>query len=455
MVLGHEIFHLRSRFRGSICAGSIGLAVVAALAAALSPVMAHADDVGIDVAPATAEMTLIPGAEVSEEITLINQSPHAVSVIASIDGYGEQTQDRSAVEWLRIEPRQLLLPGLKRRTVTVVIQVPDGDLPSGGHYAIGIFEAQSIDPLQDFGDTSSQANLSFFLDIEGKGPLVRQAAVDWFFPVLEPQGLIGFRARLENVGNVHFAVKGNVEIIGLDGEPTWTVEFPESMPILPTTGQVFVGDVPLPLAPGKAYNARALISYGETSVVTTDYPFTINPVLRVADLQPVHLPEDNLAFVVTLVNEGDVALMPASQVSVQSSDGMVLGTSFDTGPSLILPGKSGEVRFNFHQSLPSGDHVALAEIYYGIPNPVVYEKVFTSGKSEPARETGIGDNGPREGNDTGSKTEPGQGVDWRVPAGAAVSVLLLALIAMKSPLVTSLRSKLTSVSRSSRESGQE
>ena len=294
---------------------------------------AYTDDVGISVAPTTVELTLIPGRAVRHEITVFSQTPHAVLVSTSIGRYGDGTGVRTAVDWLKVEPRQFLIAGFEDRTITITLEAPDGELASGGSYAAVTFDAKSVDPLQDFGATTAQASVPFLINVEGQGLLVRQAALDWFVPVLEPNGLVGFRARLVNRGNVHFLAKGAVEITGQNGLPAWNVEFPESMPVLPESGHVLESSETLMLAKGSTYSAKATITYGGSAAITGDSTFKVSPELRVADLRPVASPDEGIKLVVTLANEGEVALRAVVQVFVRVADGTVLGTTLEAAPA--------------------------------------------------------------------------------------------------------------------------
>ena len=169
---------------------------------------------------------------------MFNTGRHHVRVSASIEQYAEGAGNLSAAGWLRVEPGDFLVTGLEDRTITVTVEVPDEKLPSGGRYAAVALNAVSVDPLQDLGATTARADIPFLINVDGEGPLLREAAVDWFVPVLEPNGLVGFRARLVNRGNVHFAASGTVEISGPDGLLATRPAFAESPAVFPTEGQV-------------------------------------------------------------------------------------------------------------------------------------------------------------------------------------------------------------------------
>ena len=85
----------------------------------------------ISVAPATLEMTLTRGSVASQEITVFSQARHPVRISASIEQYPEGVANPSAVDWLRVEPGDFLMAGFGERTITVIVEVPEGELPSG------------------------------------------------------------------------------------------------------------------------------------------------------------------------------------------------------------------------------------------------------------------------------------------------------------------------------------
>ena len=98
---------------------------------ALTAVPGHADDVVVGVAPASLEMTLTPGSVASPEITVFNPGRHPVRISAAIEQDPEGAANPSAVDWLRVEPGDFLMAGFGERTITVIVEVPEGELPSG------------------------------------------------------------------------------------------------------------------------------------------------------------------------------------------------------------------------------------------------------------------------------------------------------------------------------------
>ncbi|MDP6550266.1 MAG: hypothetical protein QF659_09365, partial [Dehalococcoidia bacterium] len=127
-----------------------GLAIAASLSGP-----ANADDLGISAAPSPVEITLAPGAMTSQEVTVFNQVRHPIRISASVEQFREGTRGPSAVDWLTIEHGSFLVAAYGERTVTVTIEAPEGEMPSGGWYAAVVFDAVSMDPLQDSGTTTA------------------------------------------------------------------------------------------------------------------------------------------------------------------------------------------------------------------------------------------------------------------------------------------------------------
>jgi hypothetical protein len=410
--------------------------------AAPPPGPAYADDLGISAAPSPVEMTLAPGGTASRELSVFNQVRHPIRISASVEQYREGAGVSSAADWLTVEPGSFLVAGFGERTVTVSIEVPEGDLPSGGRYAAVAFDAVSMDPLQDVGATTARTAVPFLINLDGRGPLLREAAVEWFAPVLEPDGLVSFRAQLVNRGNVHIVASGSVEIEGSDGPLPTKQAFAESTTVFPGESYELMAGPAAPLTPGSSYTATANFSFGGAAVVSAGSEFTVTPVLKVTDLHAVERPGLPMGIVVTLVNEGDLALRPRVQVYVHTAVGTVLGTTFDTGPSILLPGIPGDIRFDFQRPLPPGDHKLVAEVYYGAPDRIVEEQPLKTGGTE----TG-------DGPSTGETQETEGGAGWYLPAGVAAAVLVLAVAASLTPPFAPVRRKLGNAARALRGKG--
>ncbi len=400
-----------------------GLAIAASLSGP-----ANADDLGISAAPSPVEMTFAPGDVASREVTVFNQVRHPIRISASVEQYREGAGGPSAVDWLTVEPGSFLVAGYGERTVTVTVEAPEGELPSGGWYAAVAFDAVSMDPLQDTGTTTAATVVPFLVALDGRGRLLRGTAVDWFAPVLEPNGLVTFRAQLVNRGNIHFVADGFVEINGSYG---------------------LVAGPAVALTLGDSYTATATFSYGGTAHLTAGAEFTATPVLTVSGLRAVESPGLPMGIVVTLENEGDLALRPRVQVYVHAADGTVLGTTLDTGPSLLLPGKPGDMRFESRQPLPPGEHKIVAEVYFGAPDRIVKEQPLRIGDAEAGDQPETG-GGPAP---VGTP-EPEGGTGWYLPAGVAAAILVLAVAIGLTPPFAPVRRKL-GISDGSRRGGRQ
>ncbi len=421
-----------------------GLAIAASLSGP-----ANADDLGISAAPSPVEMTLAPGDVASREVTVFNQVRHPIRISASVEQYREGAGGPSAVDWLTVEPGSFLVAGYGERTVTVTVEAPEGELPSGGWYAAVAFDAVSMDPLQDTGATTAATVVPFLVALDGRGRLLRGAAVDWFAPVLEPNGLVTFRAQLVNRGNIHFVADGFVEINGSDGPLPARPAFPESSAIYPGESYELVAGPAVALTLGDSYTATATFSYGGTAHLTAGAEFTATPVLTVSGLRAVESPGLPMGIVVTLENEGDLALRPRVQVYVHAADGTVLGTTLDTGPSLLLPGKPGDMRFESRQPLPPGEHKIVAEVYFGAPDRIVKEQPLRIGDAEAGDQPETG-GGPAP---VGTP-EPEGGTGWYLPAGVAAAILVLAVAIGLTPPFAPVRRKL-GISDGSRRGGRQ
>jgi hypothetical protein len=256
---------------------------------------------------------------------------------------------------------------------------------------------------------------------------------------------VSFRAQLVNRGNIHFVADGSVEINGSDGPLPSRPAFAESPAIFPGENYELEAGPAVPLTLGGSYTATATFSYGGTAHLTAETEFTATPVLKVADLRAFESPSLPLKIVVSLMNEGDLALRPRIQVYVHTAGGTVLGTTFESGPSLLLPGDPGDMLFDFQRPLPPGDHKLVAEVYFGAPNRIVKEQPLSTGGAETV-------DGPETGGGPAPEGPPetAGGTGWYLPAGVAAAILFLTVAAGLTPPFARVRRKLGDAARGRR-----
>ncbi|PKB67993.1 MAG: hypothetical protein BZY81_03070 [SAR202 cluster bacterium Io17-Chloro-G4] len=396
------------------------LAVVSWAALSIQPApLARADDVGVFVVPSVVEINLAAGESSSQLITVSNIARHPVQVNSFVvDLAGEA--GLSATEWIKLEPSRFLMAGFEEITVEVTAQVPDQDLDSGGRYALVGFEVKSVDSTQDFGVTDAQSDLPVVVNVQGRQPLTRLAEVTEFLPVLEPNGLIGFNLRLTNTGNLHFSTEGAVQVIGPQGEVPENPAFPVAELALPGEQLSYTAEPGLALTAGETYTARASISFGGDQPVTKEISFADRPSLILKELQVKAGPDEERQFVMLLVNEGDLALRPRMQASVRSQRGETMGARLTGGPNLLLPGATGEMTFSLSGRLEPGNHIFIAEVYYGATGRLSSELGFITGDAPPRDETTT-----QTSNQPQATPVDGGTTLWWIPVVAVLGGLLL------------------------------
>lgn len=344
--------------------------------------LAQADDVGVFISPSIVEVNLAPAASSSQFITVSSISPHTVQINSFVVDLAGQSP-LSATDWIKVDPAQFLMQGFEEKSVEITVLIPDQDIASGGRYALVGFDVKSVDPIQDFGVTDAQSDVPVVVNVQGQQPLTRLAEITAFLPVLEPNGLIGLSVQVANTGNLHHSLEGFAQVIGPEGALPENPTFSPVKLAFPGEQSSFTAEPGLALTAGETYTAKASISYGGDRPVTEEISFAVQPSLILEDLQIKEAPDEEQQFVLSLVNEGDLALRPRMQASVRSQGGETLGTTLTGGPNLLMPGTTGEMTFSLSRSLAPGSYTLLAEVYYGATGRLSSEREFSIGESQP------------------------------------------------------------------------
>lgn len=360
--------HVIRRF----CAGLIALLLVAVW---VTPAIA---DVTISLAPSLVEAEATPGGQGAQDLTIFNDGNEPFVAVAAVKQYKDGAGDRSAVDWLKVEPRSVELAPGGRATVRVTISVPAG-LESGGRYAMVAFTTAAKSVGTGAG-VSAQLGVPFLVTVKSGAAVTRQASLDRLLPVLETDGKVGFRGLLVNRGNAHIASRGGiVEVARPDGTPVGRLAFPESTSILPQSQELLVASGTLPLQPNARYEVRGDIRLTASQAAKSSSTFTARPGLSASGLSAAENFDRGPSLRLGLRNEGEMGLVPRVQFDLRDGAGQLVGSATPSRPALLWPGETSVFEALYPGRLLNGDYKLVSRTDYGIGSPLLNEAAFQVG----------------------------------------------------------------------------
>ena len=175
-------------------------------------------DITVSVGPSLVEISATPDGQGGQELTVSNRGSEPFPVAASIEPYRDAANQHSAVAWLAVSPQSFELgPGQQQR-VNTTVTVPAG-AGAGGYYAVVAFTTGARPTNGSGASVSGRVGVPFLISVQGQGSLNRRASLERIVPVLEADGRTGFRAMLNNGGNLHLVARGAVDVSRADGTP--------------------------------------------------------------------------------------------------------------------------------------------------------------------------------------------------------------------------------------------
>lgn len=348
------------------------LSVILGLLSAVGPLaMPAAAEVSLRVSPVVIELEAKPGATGSHGLTASNEGDQPVLITAAIEPYKTASDvDRSAVDWLTVEPGSFELGPAEEQTVNVSIAVPD-DVPAGGRYALVTFTTGAPETATDEGGSgigvAGSLGAVFLFAIDGEGELNRHASLERFAPILEPDGRIGFRAEVLNDGNLYLQATGAVLVTNGADEAAGSLEFPPTTAQLQGETNVLSSFGSLPLQPDEPYRAEALLDYNGAEPMTATLEFTPAIALAVTGTALCENLDRGPTLTVNLRNDGTLGLLPPVQADITDANDQPIATGEPGIPALIWPGETGVVTVDFPDRLLSGDYATALRIDYAAP----------------------------------------------------------------------------------------
>jgi hypothetical protein len=279
--------------------------------------------------------------------------------------------DRSAAAWFTVEPDAFHLDPGKTQTLKVTVQAPS-TIASGGYYAKILVTTGATQPRGSSAGVAAQLGVNYLITVHGKDKLVEKASVTQFSPFYEADGRVGFRANVQNDGNIHVAVDGAVELSDSAGKAFGTLKFPDATTILPGTSRLLEAQGSFPLKPGAQYGANVTLTYGDKNApLTTMQTFTFAPPkIEVAAMSVCENLDRGPTLTVHLADDGDLGIVPAVQLAVQNADGSVIDGGSVPNPPLLWPKTTAAISTDFPRRLLSGSYIFVVTTQSG-PDPAV------------------------------------------------------------------------------------
>lgn len=353
--------------------------------------MPVAAEVTLRISPVVVELEAKPGATGAHELTAANEGDQPVLITVGIEPYKTASDEqRSAIEWLTVEPASFELGPGAEQVVNVTIAVPEG-VPAGGRYALVTFTTGS--PEIDTDETASGIGVAgsvgavFLFSIDGEGELNRHASLERFAPILEPDGRIGFRAEVLNDGNLYMQATGTVVVTSATGDAAGTLEFPPTTAQLQNETNVLTSFGSLPLQPDQTYRAAVALDYLGPEPLTATLEFVPTIALDVTETAICENIDRGPTLTASLRNDGTLGLTPPVQAGIADSNDQAIATGASQMPALIWPGETGLVTVEFQNRLLSGEYTANLTVDYAAPvadgqtllPPLEQELVFSIG----------------------------------------------------------------------------
>ncbi len=250
---------------------------ILAAAGALAAGSAHAQ-VGLGLTPMREELRLAPGGQHSATLSLANDSPEKVRVLAEpLDFFIDATttpqfrrqwaaeSEFSCRSWLVVNPMEMELAGESRMLVRYTIRVPQSASERSYHCAVGFTTQPVAEQVKITGLRTAVQIVASFYVVVGNPQLEGRLKDLRLEPVPDSKEL-AWRAVvvLANPGLMHFRPVGELAVLDAAGAVVESAKFIR-MPVLPKRDQPFLFPLKLERGPGK-YVLRARVDLGGNEI---------------------------------------------------------------------------------------------------------------------------------------------------------------------------------------------
>lgn len=205
----------------------IGAAIV--ISSQISPSSVHAENTSsqaITLSPASTEVAIDPGNNVSKSVDIINSGSDAFDVTLSSSPYyvtGENYDPHftqlpgtvDASEWVHLALTHSTVDAYKVLTITYTITVPKNTAP-GGYYAVVFAETSTHDAKTGVVSHNRVGNILYITvngSIKNGGSLTGNS-----LPPVSFAGSIPISTKISNSGGTHFITKATYSVTDLSGK---------------------------------------------------------------------------------------------------------------------------------------------------------------------------------------------------------------------------------------------
>jgi hypothetical protein len=220
------------------------------------------------------DLTLRPGVPHSGTLTLTNDSPDKVRVVAElldfyIDATGtpqfgrqySQEADFSCRAWLSVNPMEMELAGNSHVAVRYTVRPPATATERSNHCAIGFSTQPTASPAKGTGLRTAVQIVAAIYAVVGK-PAAEGSIKDLSLEYVADSKQPGWRAVvvLANPSLMHYRPNGDLDVLDEAGKVVESAKF-VPMPVLPKRDQRFLFPLNLGGGPGR-YTLRARVDLG-------------------------------------------------------------------------------------------------------------------------------------------------------------------------------------------------
>ena len=254
------------------------LAAVGALAVLVLGGRASAQ-VGLGLTPMREDLALNPGSTRSGVLTLNNDSPDKVRVVAElldfyIDASGtpqfgrqySQEADYSCRPWLTVNPMEMELQGNSHVAVRYTIRTPATATDRSNHCAVGFSTQPTANQANGTGLRTAVQIIAAIYAVVGK-PVAEGSIKDLSLEYVPEPKQHGWRAVvvLANPSFMHYRPTGDLDVLDEAGKVVESAKF-VPMPVLPKRDQRFLFPLKLDAGPGK-YTLRVRVDLGGSEIL--------------------------------------------------------------------------------------------------------------------------------------------------------------------------------------------
>ena len=249
-----------------------------ALCTILLPASAAAD-INLDVTPLRLQLHVMPGAEYTEAVEVLNLGEEPVRMHAYLEDWfmdevgtpifrTAATMTTSASPWITSAPSDFLLEPGETEHVRFTVRVPE-DAEDGGYHCAIILENLPIktpDPRERNVQVRGRIGTMIYVTV---GHPKKSARIEDMQPFQRSDGTAAVRLEIKNDGEDFVRLKGNVGLIK-NNSAFGSVEGLPDVPILPGNNRIL--EIDLPRGHGQGILARALVEIDGIGVLVGECP---------------------------------------------------------------------------------------------------------------------------------------------------------------------------------------